>query len=65
MGCASGILEVTYGANELNLVETADFSELNDITVQSGILLDLVDVDRICYGIETPIGLFRNFIEII
>ena len=34
MGCASGILEVTYGANELNLVETADFPELNDIPSQ-------------------------------
>ena len=31
MGCASGILNVTYGANELNLVEAAEFSELDNI----------------------------------
>jgi len=30
LGCASGILDVTYGANELNLVE-ADFPELDNI----------------------------------
>src|SRR6185369_1219048 len=30
LGCASGILDVTYGANELNLVE-ADFVELDNI----------------------------------
>ena len=29
-GCASGILDVTYGANELNIVE-ADFPELDSI----------------------------------
>ena len=29
LGCASGILDVTYGANELNLVE-ADFPELDN-----------------------------------
>jgi len=31
LGCASGILNVTYGANELNLVEAAEFPELDDI----------------------------------
>ena len=31
LGCASGILGVTYGANALNPVETADFPELNAI----------------------------------
>ena len=31
LGCASGILNVTYGANELNLVEAAEFSELDNI----------------------------------
>jgi hypothetical protein len=31
LGCASGILNVTYGCNDLNLVETADFPELDDI----------------------------------
>ena len=30
LGCASGILDVAYGANELNLVE-ADFPELDNI----------------------------------
>ena len=29
--CASGILNVTYGCNDLNLVETAEFPELDDI----------------------------------
>jgi hypothetical protein len=33
LGCASGILEVTYGANELNLVE-ADYPELENIPSQ-------------------------------
>lgn len=33
LGCASGILDVAYGANELNLVE-ADFPELNNIPSQ-------------------------------
>jgi len=31
LGCASRILNVTYGANELNLVEAAEFSELDNI----------------------------------
>jgi len=34
LGCASGILEVTYGGNELNLVVTADFPELENIPTQ-------------------------------
>lgn len=34
LGCASGILEVTYDANELNLVKTADFPELENIPPQ-------------------------------
>ena len=33
--CPSGILEVTYGGNELNLVATADFSELENIPTRS------------------------------
>jgi hypothetical protein len=33
LGCASGILNVAYGANELNLVE-ADFPELDNILPQ-------------------------------
>jgi hypothetical protein len=31
LGCASGILNVTYGANALNLVGLAEFPELNEI----------------------------------
>ena len=32
--CPSGILEVTYGGNELNLVATADFSELENVSLR-------------------------------
>ena len=31
LGCASGILNVMYGANKLNLVEAAEFPELDNI----------------------------------
>jgi hypothetical protein len=31
LGCASGILNDTYGANELNLVKAVDFPELDNI----------------------------------
>jgi hypothetical protein len=33
LGCASGILDITYGANELNPVE-ADYPELDNIPIQ-------------------------------
>src|SRR6185369_9698957 len=52
LGCASGILDVTYGANELNLVE-ADFPELDNIPSRKLSLREAAKTQSVVSGRQT------------
>jgi len=52
LGCTSGILDVTYGANELNLVE-ADFPELDNIPSRKLSLREAAKTQSVVSGRQT------------